>query len=159
MASSRQCLEIALQSSPSQITASDGRQVPFTRAVLMVRNLCDQAISIEPNATLAQEGGTIQDVTSALSTSLPASIPPGGAVTWDVFDRLHPAHQGAASKVHMFGYRAVLNWRFDIAAWAAYHTTGSSELFKTATSKWSLRWSIVNPTSGSVGLTIEEVRE
>jgi hypothetical protein len=158
MTDSTPCIEISLQSSPSQIKASDGRQIPFTRAVLTIRNVCDQVVGIEPNATLGQEGGTVQDVTSALSGPAPASVPPGGAVSWDVFDRLLPAHQGTASKIHMFGYKACLNWRFDLAASAAYRTSVSSIPVKTPVSRWSLKWSIADPATGAVGLAIQEVK-
>ncbi len=158
MADSKQCLEISLQSSPSQIKASDGRQVPFTRAILTIRNVCGQTVSIALHVTLGQEGGTVQDVTAALSASMPSSIPPNGLASWDVYDLVLPAHQGTASKIHMFGYRAVLNWRFDVAARATYSIAGASESMNTSTSRWSLKWTIVNPTSGSVGLSIEEIK-
>ncbi len=155
MTDSKQCIEISLQSSPSQIKASDGRQIPFTRAILTIRNVCGQAVSIAPHVTLGQENGTVQDVTEALAASTPSSIPPNSAASCDVYDLLLPAHQGTASKIHMFGYRAVLNWRFDVAARATYSIAGASESMNTPTLRWSLKWTIVNPTSGSVGLSIE----
>jgi hypothetical protein len=157
MTDSKQCLELSLQSVASQIKASDGRQIPFTRAVLMIRNVCNQAVTIVPQAMLGQEGGTVQDVTRALAHSADSSIPAGGTVSWDVYDLLLPAHQGTASKMHMFGYRAALNWRFELAAWATYRTSASSES-KTPALQWSLTWSISDPASGAVGLTIEEVK-
>ncbi len=113
------CLDISLQSVASHIRASDGREVPFTRAILTIRNMCgSEVVNVEPHATLGQEGGTVQDVTSSFLQSAYSSIRPGGTASWDVFDLLIPAHPGAASKIHMFGYRAALNWRFELAAWA-----------------------------------------
>jgi hypothetical protein len=154
------CLVISLQSVPSHLRASDGREIPFTRAVLTIRNVCiAEVVNVVPQATLGQEGGTSQDVTNSLSRSAPSSIPPGGTVNWDVYDLLLPAHPGTASKVHMFGYRAALNWRFDLAAWAQYQPSISSEPIKTPVLRWSLRWSVSDPSTGAVGLTIEEIKD
>lgn len=154
------CLDISLQSVPSHLSASDGREVPFARAILTIRNVCTaEAVNIVPHATLGQEGGTVHDVTSSLSHSAPSSIPPGGAFSWDVYDLLLPAHPGTASKVHMFGYRAALNWRFDLAAWAEYRPSVSSEPLMTSVLRWSLRWSVADPSTGAVGLTIEAIKD
>jgi hypothetical protein len=112
------CLDISLQTVTSKLITSDGREVPFTRSILTLRNDCEvEAVIVEPHATLSQEGGTTQDVSSSLSRSVPASMPPKGTISWDVYDVLLPAHSGTASKIHMFGHRAALNWTYDLAAW------------------------------------------
>jgi hypothetical protein len=154
------CLDISLQSVPSHLRASDGREIHFAKAILTIRNVCTaEAVNFVPHATLGQEGGTVQDVTSSLSHSAPSSIPPDGAVKWDVYDLLLPAHPGTASKIHMFGYRAALNWRFYLAAWAEYRPSASSELLKTPVVRWSLRWSVEDSSLGAVALAVEEVKE
>jgi len=154
------CLDISLRSVPSHQRDSGGKEIPFTKAILTIRNVCTaEAVNVVLHATLGQEGGTVQDVTSSLSHSAPSSIPPEGTVSWDVYDLLLPAHPGTASKIHMFGYRAALNWRFDLAAWAQYRPSVSSEPLKTPILRWSLRWSVSDPSTGAVGLTIEEVRD
>jgi hypothetical protein len=150
------CIEISLQPVASHIRASDGREIPFTKAILTIRNVCNtELVNVVPHATLGQEGGTVQDVTSSLSHSAPSTIPPNGTVSWDVYDLLLPAHPGTASKVHMFGYRAALNWRFELAAWAEYSVSGSSEMVQIPVSRWVLRWSIVDTATGAVDVTIE----
>jgi hypothetical protein len=154
------CLDISLQSVPSHLRASDGKEISFTKALLTIRNICTtEAVNVVLHATLCQEGGTVQDVTSSLSHSAPSSIPPEGAFSWDVYDLLLPAHPGTASKIHMFGYRAALNWRFDLAAWAQYRPSVSSEPLKTPILRWSLRWSVADPSTGAIGLTIVEVND
>src|SRR5512135_374407 len=153
---SNSCLEISLKSAASHIRASDGREIPFTRAILTIRNMCDsEVVDVVPHATLGQEGGTVQDVTGSFSQSAHLSIPPGGAADWDVYDLLIPAHPGTASKIHMFGYRAALNWRFELEAWAEYRPSGSSVAVQTPVERWALRWSVENPSTGEVKLTIE----
>ncbi len=152
------CLDISLQSAASHIRASDGREIPFTRAILTIRNICDsEVVDVVPHATLGQEGGTVQDVTSSFSQHVHSSIPPGGSVDWDVYELLIPAHPGAASKIHMFGYRAALNWRFELAAWASYRSSRSSKEVQTPVSRWALRWGVENPATGEVALTIESL--
>ncbi len=156
---SKSCLDISLQSVASHIRASDGRDIPFTRAILTIRNICDsEVVDVLPHATLGQEGGTVQDVSSSFSQSAHSSIPPGGSADWDVYDLLIPAHPGTASKIHMFGYRAALNWRFELAAWAEYRPSGSSIAIQTPVSRWALRWSVANPETKEVELTIEELK-
>jgi hypothetical protein len=158
--SKNSCLDISLQSLSSRIRASDGREIPFTRAVLTLRNVCEEEVlSVLPHVTLGQEGGTVQDVSGPLSASDSLSIPPGGTVSWDVYDTLLPAHPGSASKIHMFGYRAALNWRFDLAAWAEYRASALSASARTPISRWALRWSVADPTTGNVELTIEDLSD
>jgi hypothetical protein len=151
------CLVFSLRAADSRLLASNGKEIPFTRAVLTVRNACTaELINMVPHAMLGQEGGTVQDVTHALSRTAAASISPGGTVSWDVYDLLLPAHAGTASKVHMFGYRAALNWRFDLAVWAEYQPSADSPPVRTSLSRWALRWSVPDPSTGAVVLTIEE---
>ncbi len=153
------CLDISLQSLTSRIRAGDGREIPFNRAILTIRNVCDSVVvNVEPHAALGQEGGTVQDVSSSFSQSAHSSIPPGGTASWDVFDILIPAHPGAASKIHMFGYRAALNWRFDLSVWVSYQLSGSSVMVQTPVLRWSLRWSVTNPATEEVNLTIQELK-
>ena len=153
------CIVFSLQAMASRILASDGRDIPFTRAILNVRNACSEdVVDLTMHVTLGQEGGTVQDVTHALSAP-PASLPPGGNLSWDVFDRLLPAHPGTASKVHMFGYRAALNWRFDLAVWATYRRPAISFSEQSFVSRWILRWYVTDTVTGAVELAIEEGKD
>jgi hypothetical protein len=153
------CLASSVQAMASHLWASDGRKIPFMRAVLSVRNACgEDLVDLSVHVRLGQEGGTVQDVTNALSGPS-ALIPPNGTVSWDVYDLLLPAHQGTASKVHMFGYRAVLNWRFDLAVWAEFRRASDSSSVRTPESRWVLRWSVPDPTTGAVELAITEGKD
>jgi hypothetical protein len=153
------CLDISVHSADSKLKAVDGREIPFARAILAIHNACGaEAVSVLPRASLGQESGTVQDVSGSLSNAA-SSISPGESVSWDVFDLLLPAHPGTASKVHMFGYRAVMNWKFELSVWAEYRTSASSEPLKTPVSRWRVRWSVADPASGAVGVTIEEIKD
>jgi hypothetical protein len=153
------CFAILLEPAGSSLRASDGREVPFTRAVLSLHNTCAAEL-IDPSlhVTLGQEGGTVQDVTHVLS-GLSERFPSGRTVSWDVYDLLLPAHPGTASKIHMFGYRAALNWRFDLAVWVEYRLSTDSPPVRTSPSRWVFRWSVPDPSSGAVVLTIEEGKD
>ena len=154
------CLVVSLEPAASRLAASGGREIPFTRAILTIRNACSaELVNIVPHATLGQEGGTVQDVSGVFPGKAAASIPPGGAVSWDVYDLLLPAHPGTASKVHMFGHRAALNWRFDLVAWAEYRRSADSPPVRTTLSRWALRWSVPDPATGAVELAIEEGKD
>ncbi|HMK56498.1 MAG TPA: hypothetical protein VK448_07675 [Dissulfurispiraceae bacterium] len=154
------CLDISLKAVDSTLRISDRRDIPFARAVLKIRNICDsEVLNVEPRATLGQERGTVQEVTSSFSQKAHASIPPGGTVIWDLYDDIIPAHPGISSKVHLFGYRAVLNWRFDLVAWAEYQPAGSSESVRTSASRWALLWTVPEPATGKVELSIEEIKD
>jgi len=152
------CLAISVQPMASHVRASDSRDIPFMRAILTARNICDSnVIDFIPHATLGQEGGTVQDVSGAFS--YPQSIAPGQSASWDVYELLLPAHPGTASKVHMFGYRAALNWRFDLAVWAEYRSPVSSMMEQTPVARWALRWSVPDPSTGEIELAIEPLKD
>lgn len=152
------CLVFSLQAEASHLQASDNRAIPFTRPILKIRNVCDTELgNIVPHVTLGQEGGTVQDISSHLFQSASASLPPGGIISWDVYDLLLSAHPGAASKIHMFGYRAALNWKFDLAAWFEYCFPGPTAPDRTPLSRWTLQWSAATVSPGEVVLAIEEL--
>ena len=157
--STMKCLDISLQAIDSTLRISGGREISFARAILMICNICDsEVLNVEPHATLGQERGTVQEVTSSFAQKTHASIPPGGTVAWDLYDEIIPAHPGVSSKVHLFGYRAVLDWRFDLVAWVEYRPAGSTALIQTPICRWALRWTVPEPAALKVELAIEEIK-
>ena len=154
-------LLISLELVPSKIGTGGGKEIPFTRGMLSVRNIGQTVVSgLVPYATLGQEGGSVQNVSAAFSNfKTPDSIKPGEAIEWDVYDQLIAAHTGAASKIHMFGYRAVLNWWFELVAWAEYRCPDIATPFKTPTSRWKIRWSRPRSPMDEVDLYIEVVKD
>lgn len=154
-------LSISLRAVPSTITVSGGREIPFTKARLSMRNNGQSAlVGLVPHATLDQAGGLVQDVTAALSPDKDiASISPGQMLEWEIYELLATAHPGVASKVHLFGFKAVLNWWFDLAAWAEFHTADSAAQRSTPVYRWKLRWSPATTALEAIYLSIEAVTD
>jgi hypothetical protein len=159
--SQESCLEIFLQAVPSKFQVSGGREIAFTRAMLSMVNTGHVAlIGVVPHATFAQERGIVHDATDALSRSkIVESIQPGEAVKWDVYDLLLVAHPGVASKVHLWGYKAVLDWWLDFVAWAEYRTPDVAMPRQTPKHQWKLRWSPAKSQADEIDLALEVVKD
>lgn len=150
-------LKFSITAAPSTLRVTGGREIPFDRAILTLRNTGDKASEgVVPHATLSEERGLVHDATEALKRAVPAeSIPPGGEITWDVYDVLLAAHAGVASKVHLWGYKAVLNWRIDFSAWAEYRDESAEAPIRTGVSRWTVRWNPADPSGERIVLSIE----
>jgi hypothetical protein len=150
-------LSFSLKTVLSTLRVTGGREIPFARAILSLHNAGDSAaIGVVAHATLTEERGLVHDATEALRRAVPAdSIPPGGELTWDLYDLLLAAHPGVASKVHLWGYKAALNWWIDFSAWAEYREQGAASHVRTGISRWKLRWSPAEPAAERIELSIE----
>jgi len=152
-------LQFRISAIPSTLQAAGGWEIPFVRAILSLRNTGDtMAARVVPHATVSEERGLVHDATEVLRrTATAGSIPPGGEIQWDVYDVLLAAHAGVASKVHLWGYKAVLNWWIDFSAWAEYREEGVAETFQTGVSRWKLRWDSPKPPGEKIELSMEAV--
>lgn len=150
-------LSLTLKTVPSVLRVTGGREIPFARAILSLRNAGGvTAAAVVPHATLSEERGLVHDATEALKRATPAdSIEPGGELTWDVYDLLLAAHPGVASKVHLWGYKAALNWRIDFSAWVEYREPGAASPVRTAISRWTLCWRPAGSSAEDIELSIE----
>ena len=152
-------IEISLQAVPSKFRLNGGKEISFRRAILSMCNTGQTAlVGLVPHATLAQEGGagSVHDGTEALSRAKTVeSILPGETVNWDVYSLLLDAHPGVAGKVHLWGYKAILNWWFQLTVWAEYRAAKASTPLNTPISRWKLRWSPLGTSSEDVDLSIE----
>jgi hypothetical protein len=150
-------LSLTLKTVPSTLRVTGGREIPFARAILSLRNAGGvTAAAVVPHATLSEERGLVHDATEALKRAVPAdSIEPGEELTWDVYDLLLAAHPGVASKVHLWGYKAALNWRIDFSAWAEYMEPGAASPVRTGISRWTLCWRPAGPSAEDIELSIE----
>ena len=155
--SQESCLEISLEAVPSKLQVSGGREIAFTRAMLSMVNTGHAAlVGVVPHATFAQERGMVHDATEALSRSkIVESMQPGETVKWDVYDLLLVVHPGVASKVHLWGYKAVLDWRLDFVAWAEYRTPDVAMSRQTPKRQWKLRWSPAKSQADEIDLFLE----
>ncbi len=144
---------------PSTLRVTGGREIPFERAILSLRNTGDaMALGIIPHATFSEERGLVHDATEVLRRAATAeSIPPEGELQWSVYDVLLAAHAGVASKVHLWGYKAVLNWWIHLSAWAEYREEGAAAPLQTAVSRWMLRWNPSETPGEMIALSMEAV--
>lgn len=148
-------LAFALEAHSSTLRVTGGREIPFVRPVLVLRNTGDRpATGLVVYATLSEERGLAHDATETLGRSAPAAaFPPGDEIRWDVHDVLLAAHPGVASKVRLWGYRALLNWWIDISVRAQHtETTGMPD---RPAARWRFRWSPAGPPAEGVELSIE----
>jgi len=150
-------LSFTLKTVPSTLRVTGGREIPFARAILSLHNAGGStAVGVVAHATLSEERGLVHDATEALKRAVPAdSIPPGGEITWDVYEVLLAAHPGVASKVHLWGYKAALNWWIDFSAWAEFSEQGVASPVRTGIARWKLRWSPAEPSAEKIELSIE----
>jgi hypothetical protein len=159
--SQESCLEISLEAVPSKLQVSGGREISFTRAMLSMVNTSHAAlVGVVPHATFAQERGMVHDATEALSRSkIVESMQPGETVKWDVYELLLVAHPGVASKVHLWGYKAVLDWRLDFVAWAEYRNPDVDMPRQTPKRQWKLHWSPAKSQADEIDLFLEVVED
>jgi len=159
--SQESCLEISLEAVPSKLQVSGGREIAFTRVMLSMVNTSHAAlVGVVPHATFAQERGIVHDATEALSRlKIVESIQPGETVKWDVYDLLLVAHPGVASKVHLWGYKAVLDWWLDFVAWAEYRAPDIAVPQQTPKHQWKLSWSPAKSQADEIDLVLEVVKD
>jgi hypothetical protein len=152
-------LQFSITTIPSKLRVTGGREIPFERAMLTLRNRGDEtAIGVVPHASLSEERGLVHDASKALRGAATAdSIPPGGELQWDVYDVLLAAHAGVASKVHLWGYKAVLNWWIDFSAWAEYRGEPAAVPVRTSVFRWKLRWNPAEPPEEGIEFKLEAV--
>lgn len=150
-------LRFDLKTVPSTLRVTGGREIPFARAVLLLRNTDGSAVSgVVAHAELSEERGLVHDATEDLRRAVPAdSIPPGGELAWDVYETILAAHAGVASKVRLWGYRAVLNWWIELSAWADFRPEAAPAPVQTGVSRWRLRWQPAGQAAENVELAVE----
>lgn len=150
-------LTLELESVPSTLQTAGGKAIRFTRALLVIRNMGLKPLQgLFLRVTLSQEGGRPQEIAQDLTPALAGGeFPPGERVTRDLFDLLAAGHPGVASKVHLFGYKAVLNWWFDLTVGADYRVEGESVRQETPPFRARFRWNALPGALDQVDLSIE----
>lgn len=150
-------LKTTIESNPSTLKAAGGREIRFDRAVLVMRNTSGEAlVDVSPRVTVVQEGGEPHEMSEALAAGLGESVlPPGGALRWDLYDLLVAGHPGVASKVHLFGYKAILNWWFEFEVGVDYRSEAGSPQEWHSTFRGKFRWNASKDALDQVELSVE----
>jgi hypothetical protein len=92
-------------------------------------------------------------------TGSASPAPTGEKIEGDVYDLLLAAHPGVAGKIHLFGFKAILNWWFTLNAWAEFHPADGTAPLKTPVFHWKFRWSPATPALEEINLAIEAVAD
>ncbi len=97
-----------------------------------------------------------QEVTEALNKNLiDHFIPRGDTLGWGLYDLLMAEHPGVAGKVHLFGYKAVLNWWFELSVKTDYRLSDGSPPVQTPLFRAKFRWNASKPALERVDLSID----
>jgi hypothetical protein len=149
-------LKIGLEAVPSMLEIAPRGEIKFPRAVLVMRNAGPEPVQVSiSQASIFQEGGMPLDVTKALNKNLIGRfIPPGDPLSWDLYDLLMAEHPGVAGKVHLFGYKAVLNWWFELSAQADYQLSDGSLPVPMPLFQAKFRWNAAKPDLEKIDLSI-----
>ena len=130
-------LQFSIAAIPATLRVAGGREIPLSGrsfCCAMGRHPGGRGRPARP--TLSEERGLVHDATGGSGRAVAAaSIPPGGELHWDLYDVLLAAHAGIASKVHLWGYKAVLNWWINFSAWAEYREEGVEAPIQTGISR------------------------
>jgi len=96
-----------------------------------------------------------QDVTEAMNKNvINRFFPPGETLSWDLYDLLLIEHPGVASKVHLFGYKVVLNWWFELSLEAEYRVPDGPLPSQTSLFHVKFSWKASKPDLEKVDLSI-----
>ena len=149
-------LKIWLEAVPSALKIAPRGEIKFPRPVLVIQNVGPDPVKVLiSQASIFQEGGMPQEVAEALNKNLiDRFIPPGETVKWDLYDLLMTEHPGVAGKVHLFGYKAVLNWWFELSVKTDYRLSDGSPPVQTPLFRAKFLWNASKPDLEKVDLSI-----
>jgi hypothetical protein len=150
-------LKIWLEAVPLALKIAAGKEIKFPRPVLVIRNTGPDPVKVLiSHASIFEEGGMSQEVTEALNKNLiDRFIPPGDTLRWDLYDLLRVEHPGVASKINLFGYKAVLNWWFELSVKTDYRLSDGSLPFQAPLFRAKFRWNASKPDLEKVDLSID----
>jgi hypothetical protein len=150
-------LKFWLEVVPSTLKIAPGGEIKFPRPVLVIQNVGpDPAKVLISHASIFQEGGMPQEVTETLNKKLiDRFIPPEDTLRWDLYDLLIAEHPGVASKVHLFGYKAVLNWWFELSVKTDCRLSDGSLSVQMPLFRAKFRWNASKPALEKVDLSID----
>jgi hypothetical protein len=150
-------LKIWLEAVPSALKIAPGGEIKFPRPVLVIRTVGPDPVKVLiSQASIFQEGGLSQEVTEALNKNLiDRFILPGDTLKWDLYNLLMAEHPGVASKVNLFGYKAVLNWWFELSVKTEYRLSDGSPPVQTPLFRAKFRWNASKPDLERVDLSID----
>ena len=130
-------LDVVARKVPLQYRGAEG--VVFQDAVVVVRNTgAVSAPSIGLLCTVANEDKlTVDRLVDLTPLGFADTLKPGAEGTVSFFRLLQREARGFGSKVSLFGYRAVLNWTYDLTATPV---AGPDAVPAGTERRWQVRW-------------------
>lgn len=147
-------LQVSVTPRPAARSLPSGRELVFTDAVLSIRNGGDRPLpGLVPLLSVRQDETTLGEESDVLLAKWPAGgLAPGEEVEWGLYDLLQAVDRGFASKIHLFGLKAALNWSFHLEVKASWR--GGSESSQAPVFRAAFRWRVVEGAPGGIGLEV-----
>ncbi len=147
-------LEVAWRPEASELRGPGGKPLPFTDAVLVVRNAGSAPLAgFRATVTVRQEDALLCEARDAMGAALGERVlAPGESVAVGAFALLQEVDPGLASRVHLFGVKALLNWRFRVEAEVSCRAAGGAADRGPARAEFAFHWAPPESPGGPVGL-------
>ncbi|HSH69937.1 MAG TPA: hypothetical protein VK997_08470 [Deferrisomatales bacterium] len=145
-------LDLVAREVPLQYPGAEG--VVFQDAVVVVRNTgAVSAARIGLLCTVVNEGKPMVDrLVDLTPLGFAETLRPGAEGTVSFFRLLQREARGFGSKVNLFGYRAVLNWTYELTATPV---AGPDAVPAGTERRWRVRW---HPSETNPALVAVEIR-
>lgn len=145
-------LEIALRPAQATLHLAGGRTLPFTDGVLVLRNATGMALEdLRATATVRQEGAILAAEEVPLGQA-GSWLPAGASLERGLYELLQALDRGLASRVHLWGPKAVLNWPFHLSLEVSWRAGG--EAHRTACA-CGFRWTQPEGPDGAFALELD----
>lgn len=147
-------LELDWLPKESELHGPGGKPIAFTDAVLVVRNAGAVPVGeLRATATVRQEDALLCEARDALGATLAGRVlAPGESVAGSALALLQEVDAGLASRVHLFGVKALLTWRFRVAAEVHCRAADGASGQGKARAEFAFHWVPPESTGGPIGL-------
>ena len=147
-------LALAWRPEASELHGPGGKPIPFTDAALVVHNAGAVPLGeLRATVTVRQEDSLLCEARDAMGAALGGRVlAPGESVAVGAFALLQEVDQGLASRVHLFGVKALLTWRFRVVAEVDCRAAGGASGRGKARAEFAFHWAPPESPGGPVGL-------
>ncbi len=147
-------LELVWRPEASELHGPGGKPIAFTDAVLVVRNAGSAPLEgLRAVVTVRQEDALLCEARDAMGATLGERVlAPGESVAGSALALLQEVDPGLASRVHLFGVRALLTWRFRVLAEVSCRAADGASGSPSARSEFAFHWAPAESPGAPIGL-------